>query len=100
MFINVGHFRFRDLSDDDRASMVQSFERDIPPILAESQGFRGVYFTWVAPDDLMAVWLWDREQDWDAAFPKFGPSLQENVIPHLAGPPDRASGMAIFEVSS
>ena len=100
MFVNVGHFRFGSLTDGDRQRMTASFERDIPPIVSGSPGFRGVYFTWVADDDLMAVWLWDQEADWDAAFPKFGPSLQENVIPHLAGPPSRASGDAFFEVMS
>ena len=58
---------------------------------------RGVYFVRPSDDELMAVWLWDSEADWDAAFPRFGPSLQEYVVPSLAQPPDRAGGDVVNE---
>lgn len=99
MFVNVGRFRLRPMAADEREAMMRSFEEDVPPIVGESHGFRGVYFVRVSDEDLMTVWLWDSEADWEAAFPRFGPSLQANVAPHLAGPPDRAGGEVVFHVT-
>ena len=43
-------------------------------------------------DEILTVWFWESEADWDAAFPQFGPFLQEYIVPNLAQPPDRVGG--------
>jgi hypothetical protein len=45
------------------------------------------------------VWLWDSEAEWDAAFPRFGPSLPEYVVPNLAQPPDRVGSDVVVEAT-
>jgi len=97
MFVNVGRFRFRPMDPDEMRGIIQRIEQDVPPIARDSAGFRGVYFVRPSDDELMAVWLWDSEADWDAAFPRFGPSLQEYVVPNLAQPPDRAGGDVVVQ---
>jgi hypothetical protein len=99
MFVNVGRFRFRPMGQDEMQGIVQRIEQDVPPVARDSAGFRGVYFARVSDDELMAVWLWDSEADWDAAFPRFGPALQEYVVPNLAEPPDRVSGDVVVQAT-
>ena len=79
--------------------IIQRIEQDVPPIAWDSTGFRGVYFARVSDDELMAVWLWDSEADWDTALPRFGPSLQEYVVPSLAQPPDRVGGDVVVQAT-
>ena len=64
MFINVGRFVFRPMGEDERKSLMQRMEQDVPPMARESHGFRGVYFARSSDDELMTVWLWDSEADW------------------------------------
>jgi hypothetical protein len=99
MFVNVGRFRFRPMGQDERQSMMQRMEQDVPPIARESHGFRGVYFASVSEDELMTVWLWDSQADWDAALARFGPLLQEYVVPNLAAPPERVDGEVVFQAT-
>jgi heme-degrading monooxygenase HmoA len=98
MFVNVGRFHFRPMSQDERQHLIQRIEQDIPPIVRQSPGFRGVYFVSPTPDEVMTVWLWDSESDWDAAFARMGPHLQEYVVPNLDQPPDRAGGSVVLEI--
>ncbi len=98
MFVNVGRFRFRPMSQDEQQRLMQSIEQDIPPIARESPGFRGVYFARLSDDELMTVWLWDSEADWDAALARMGPLLQQHVVPHLAQPPERVGGDVVAQV--
>ena len=100
MFVNVGRFRFRPMDEEERRRVVQSIERDVPPIARESPGFRGVYFARPSEDEVMAVWLWDSAADWDAALPRFGPSLQAHIVPHLAQPPERVGGEVVVQVTA
>jgi hypothetical protein len=63
--------------------------QDVPPIARASRGFRGVHFARPSEDEVLAVWLWDSAADWEAALPRFGPALQEYVVPNLVQPPER-----------
>jgi hypothetical protein len=99
MFVNVGRFRFRPMAQEERGRILQRIEQDVPPIARESPGFRGVYFARPSDDEVMAVWLWDSAADWEAALARFGPLLQEYVVPHLAGPPERVGGEVVVQVA-
>jgi hypothetical protein len=57
-----------------------------------------VEFIQLSDDEVMTVWHWDSAADWEAAQAPFGPFLQQNVGPHLAQPPERASGEVVLEV--
>lgn len=59
----------------------------------------GVYFVRTGDEELMTVWLWDSEADWNAALPRFGPFLQEHVAPYLAQPPERVGGAVVVQVT-
>jgi hypothetical protein len=100
MFSMVGRFRFRSLSDDELKSLMQRMEQDAVPIIRESPGFRDLRLV-VRPADneLMTVWLWDSEADWDAALGRLGPFIQENFAPHLAQPPERLGGSVATQVT-
>jgi hypothetical protein len=50
-------------------------------------------------DELMAVWLWGSAAHWDAALARFGPLLQEYVVPNLAGPPERVGGEVVVQAT-
>lgn len=99
MFVNVGRFRFRPMGQEERQRLLQRMEQDVPPIARESRGFRGVYFVRLSDDELMTVWLWDSEPDWEAALARFGPLLQQYVVPNLAQPPERAGGEVVVQVT-
>lgn len=99
MFVNVGRFRLRPMGEGERNDLMQRIAQDIPPIARESRGFRGVYFARPSDDEVMAVWLWDSEADWNAALTRFGPLLQEYVVPNLAQPPERVGGEVSFQVT-
>src|SRR5262245_55261247 len=98
MFVNVGRFHFRPMGDEERRSVVESIERDVPPIARASAGFRGVYFARPSEDEVLVVWLWESAADWEAALPRFGPSLQAHIVPHLSQPPERVGGEAVVQV--
>jgi len=97
MFVNVGRFRFRPMGPDEQQRLMQSIEQDIPPMARQSPGFRGVFFARVSDDELMTVWLWDSEADWEAALARMEPLLQ-HVVPHLAQPPERLGGEVVAQV--
>jgi hypothetical protein len=99
MFVVVGRFRFRPMDRDEQQQLVERIEQDIPPLARECPGFRSVYFARVGDDEVMTVWLWDHAADWDAAQPRFGPSLQEYVVPNLAQPPERVGGEVVLAVT-
>jgi hypothetical protein len=98
MFINVGRFTFRPMSQEERQQLAVRLEQDIPPIVRASPGFRGVSFLRVGADEMMAVWLWDSAADWDAALARLGPWLQANAFPYLAKPPERVGGDVVLEI--
>jgi hypothetical protein len=99
MFVNVGRFRLRPMGQEEHHSLIERIEQATPPIARESPGFRGVYFARTNDDELMTVWLWDSEADWNAALPRFGPFLQAHVAPHLAQPPDRVGGTVVVQIT-
>lgn len=89
MFVNVGRFHFRPMNQDAMHGLLQRIERDVAPVVRESSGFRGVYFAHPSDDEVMAVWLWDSQADWEAGLARLGPYLQEYIVPNLARPPER-----------
>ena len=66
----------------------------------ESPGFRGVHFVRLSDDEMMTDWHWDSEADWEAAQGRFGPFMQQHVVPHLAGPPERVGGEVVLQVTA
>jgi len=70
MFVDIGRSRFRPMGEDERHSMMQRMEQDVPPIAR------------------------------DAALARFGALLHEYVIPYLSGPPDRVDGEVVLEVTA
>jgi hypothetical protein len=99
VFVIVGRFRFRPMGQDEKQSLIQRIERDVPPIVREIPGFRGVYFASPSDDEVMTVWLWESEAGWETALDRLGPLLQQYVIPNLAEPPERVGGEVLVEVS-
>src|SRR5688572_18334555 len=59
MFVVVGRFRFRPMSQEEWQSMLQPWDRDFAPLARESRGFRGVQFVRLSDDEVMTVWQWD-----------------------------------------
>jgi heme-degrading monooxygenase HmoA len=53
MFINVGRFRFRPLSEDECQRLVRSVDQEVSPIVRDSPGFRGFYVVRVQTDELI-----------------------------------------------
>ncbi len=99
MFVVVGRFRFRPMGQQERHRMIQRWEQDFAPLARESPGFRGVQFVRPSDDEVMTVWLWDSEADSQAAQARFGPFLQQHVVPNLAGPPERVGGEVVLQVT-
>jgi hypothetical protein len=98
MFVVVGRFRFQPVSQEEWQRRTEGWEKDFSPLARETPGFRGVQFVQLSNDEVMTVWQWVNEADWDAAQARFGPFLQEHVVPHLAGPPERVGGQVVMEV--
>jgi hypothetical protein len=98
MFVVVGRFRFRPMSEDEQRGLARMLEQDFAPVARECAGMRGVQFVRLGADELMTCWHWDSEADWNAAQAAFAPFLQQHVIPNLAGPPDRVSGEIVVEI--
>jgi len=98
MFAVVGRFRFRPMSPVEQQRLVQRMEQDMPPIAQESPGFRGLHVVRASDEELLNLWLWDREADGEAAQPRFGPALQAYVVPNLAQPPERVGGEVVLQV--
>jgi hypothetical protein len=99
MFVVVGRFRFRSMGKDEWQGMTQGWEREFSPLARESPGFRGVQFVQLSAEEVMTVWQWESEANWDAAQEHFGPFMVEHVVPHLAGPPDRVGGEVVLQVA-
>ena len=99
MYVVVGRFRFRTMSQDEKQTMIGLWERDFAPLARKSHGFRGVHFAWVSDDEMMTDWHWDSEADWEAAQARFGPFLQQHVVPNLVQPPDRVGGEVVLQVT-
>ena len=100
MFVVVGRFRFRPMSQDEQQSMMQLWDREFVPLVRSCSGFRSVRFVRLSDEEMMTDWHWDSEADWDAAQAKFGPFLQKHVAPNLTQPPDRTGGEVVLEVTS
>jgi hypothetical protein len=96
MFSMVGRFHFRSLSNGEAETLAQRIDQDGLPIVRDCRGFRDFRLV-VRPEDseIMTVWLWDSEADWNAALERLGPFIQENFAPYLAGPPERLGGEII-----
>ncbi len=100
MFSMVGRFRFRSLTDDEQQSLMQRIHQDAVPIIRESPGFRDLRLVFrPADNELMTVWLWDSEADWDVALGRLGPFIQANFAPDLAQPPERLGGEVATQVT-
>jgi hypothetical protein len=87
------------MGPEERQTMLESWDRDFAPLARGCAGFRGVQFVHVSDEEVMTVWQWDREADWQAAQAPFGPFLQQHVIPNLAGPPDRVGGEVVLQLA-
>jgi hypothetical protein len=98
MYVVVGRFKFRPMSDAEKGALAQRMAQDMPAVAKASKGFRGLSLANLGNDELMTVWHWDSEADWDGAQAAFAPLLQEYVIPNLAGPPDRVGGEVVLSV--
>lgn len=98
MFVNVGRFQFRPMEQGAWQELLGSIEADITRNAQASQGFRSVSFSCPGETELMLVWLWESAADWQAAFPRFVPFLQEHVMPKLAQAPDRVGADVIAQV--
>jgi hypothetical protein len=99
MFVVVGRFHFRPMDQDEWQRMLQEWQKDFVPLVQDTPGFRGVHFVQLSAEEVMTDWHWDSEADWDAAQARFGPFLQQNVIPHLTQPPERFGGEVVFQVT-
>jgi hypothetical protein len=99
MFVNVGRFQFRPRTPDEQQGLMQGIKHDFAPIARECPGFRGVYFASPSDDEVMTVWLWDSQADWEAALPRFGPYLQQHVVPNLAQPPERVGAEVVVQIT-
>jgi hypothetical protein len=99
MFVVVGRFRFRPMAQAERQSMFQHWEQDFTPLARQSPGFRNVEFIQLSDDEVMTVWHWDSPADWGGAQARFGPFMQQNVVPQLAGPPERFGGEVVLHVT-
>ena len=67
---------------------IARLERELPPLVADRPGYRGVY--WARTDhadqpEVLTVSLWDSPADADAAFEAIGPWLGSVLGPLLAG---------------
>lgn len=100
MYVTLGRFHFRPRSDDERQSLLRVIEEQVPPIARTSSGFRGVYFAEAGEDEVLTVWLFDGEADWEATLPRFGPVLQQHVAPYLSQPPERVGGEVVMHASA
>jgi hypothetical protein len=100
MFSMVGRFHFRSLANGEAETLKQQIEQDGLPIVRDCRGFRDFRLV-VRPGDneIMTVWLWDSEADWNAALERLGPFIQANFAPHLAQPPERLGGEIIQHVT-
>jgi heme-degrading monooxygenase HmoA len=99
MFAVVGRFTFQPVRQEERQRMTEEWDRGFSPLAKASPGFRGVQFVKLSDDEMMTVWQWENEADWDAAQARFGPYLQQHVAPHLSDPPERTSGPVVMEVA-
>jgi hypothetical protein len=99
MFVVVGRFKFQPVSQEERQRMIRDWEKDFGPLARESSGFRGVQFVQLSDDEVMTVWQWESGADWDAAQVRFGPFLQQHVVPHLARPPERVGGQVVIDIA-
>lgn len=99
MFVVVGRFRFQPMAPDARQRMVERLEQEFSPVARECRGLRSVRFVQLADDELLTDWHWDRAEDWEAAQPAFAPFLRDQVVPLLAGPPDRVMGDVVLEIA-
>lgn len=99
MFVNVGRFQFRPMTSEEWQRLLQGIERDLAPLARESSGFRSVYFA-RSGEEMLAVWLWDSADDWHAGLARFGPYLQQQVLPNLAQPPDRVGAEVAVQIAA
>jgi hypothetical protein len=99
MVVIVGRFQFHPMGQAERQGMFQSWEQDFAPLARGCAGFRGVEFVALRDDEVMTVWHWDRAADWEAAQARFGPFMQQHVVPHLAKPPERAAGEVVAHIT-
>jgi hypothetical protein len=99
MFITVGRFHFRPMDPVERQQLLQRIGEDVPKLARETPGFQSLHVVRPGDDEVLMVWRWEREADWQAAQPRFGPALQEYVVPNLAGPPERFGGEVVLDVT-
>jgi hypothetical protein len=98
MYAVVGRFHFRPMGQEEKSDLMQRMGQDLPGTARGCSGFQALDLVQLSADELMTVWLWDNESDWDAAQSSFAPLLQEYVVPNLVGPPDRAGGEVVMQV--
>jgi len=71
-------------------------QRDIPPRAARIDGLRAFHVLRVGDDELVVLVIGDSEDALDRMRAEIGNDwMRENVVPHVAAPPDRMVGEAV-----
>ena len=99
MFVAVSRFHFRTLLQDEVRILRRRAEQDLPALARSLSGFRGLYLSQVADDEVMAVWLWDSRADSEQALGQVGLWLMQQVLPALDRPPERVGGEVLLQVA-
>ena len=99
MFVAVSRFHFRTLPQDEVRILRRRAEQDLPALARSLAGFRGLYLSQVADDEVMAVWLWDSRADSEQALGQVGPWHMQQVLPALDRPPERVGGEVLLQVA-
>ena len=68
---------------------VARLERELPGLVADRPGYRGVYWARTDQNEALTVSLWDSPAEADAAFEAIRPWLAEVLGPLMAGAPQR-----------
>ena len=71
-------------------------QAELPPRMREIDGFSGFHVIEISPDEVVLVILADTAETLDRIATEVGGAwMRENVIPHLAEPPDRQIGRVV-----
>ncbi|HET6816783.1 MAG TPA: hypothetical protein VFH66_06105 [Mycobacteriales bacterium] len=71
-------------------------QAEVPPLAREVPGFKALHVIEISDDEVVLVVLADSAETLDRVATEVGNSwMRENVIPYLAGPPDRQIGKVV-----
>ena len=89
----VNHLRFKEAVDPE---LFASAERELTTQMRAIQGFQGFHVIQTSDTDVILVILGDDVDVLNRLATEVGsPWMTANVVPHLAGPPDRHIGPTI-----